>query len=266
VPFDWAGQVSGVVAMGGLTYGAIEAGAVGFTAPAVIVAFVIAVVSIVAFLVAQARLAHPMVPLELFRSRNVTTTVAIGFAFMVGYYGLPFVMSLYLQQVRGHSPLITGVVFLPMMWIGLLLTPFAPRIADRLGQRILITTGLVSMCAGLVVLALVPAATPAWVLALVMVLVGIAGPFVMPTVSAVLLNSVPGRRAGTTSGVFNTSRQVGGALAVAVFGALLAQPGAFLHGLRVSLLIAAGVAAATAVASLALRPPGHQSTTQRKRS
>jgi sugar phosphate permease len=76
----------------------------------------------------------------------------------------------------------------------------------------------------------------------------------MPPLTAVLLNDVPGHRAGTASGVFNTSRQLGGALAIAVFGALLAQPDTFLHGLRTSLLIAAVVALAAAASSLLLQP------------
>ena len=59
-----------------------------------------------------------MVPLDLFRRRNVTVTIAVGFAFVVGYYGLPFVMSLYLQQTRHLSAFQTGLVFLPMMLIG----------------------------------------------------------------------------------------------------------------------------------------------------
>ncbi len=88
-----------------------------------------------------------------------------------------------------------------------------------------------------------------------MILVGVAGPLVIPPVTAVLLNSVPDHRAGTASGVFNTSRQVGGALAVAVFGALLAHPGTFMAGLRTSLLLAAGIALTAAAASRLLRPP-----------
>lgn len=120
----------------------------------------------------------------------------------------------------------------------------------------LVTGGLVLMTAGLVILAVVPSSTPIWALAVLMVLVGPAGPLVMPPVTAVLLNSVPGHRAGTASGVFNTSRQVGGALAVTVFGALLAQPATFMQGLRTSLLLAAGVALAAATASRLLKPPG----------
>ena len=97
-----------------------------------------------------------MVPLSLFRSRTVTVAVVVGFAFVVGYYGLPFVMSLYLQQLRGLSPLATGVAFLPMMLIGAVLTPFSARIAERLGARTVITTGLAVITAGLTVLAVRP--------------------------------------------------------------------------------------------------------------
>ena len=254
-PFDWAGQVTAVLAMGGLTFGVIEAGAGGFAAPQVLSAFAVAVVALAAFLAAEARVAHPMVPLDLFRSRTVSVANAVGFAFIVGYYGLPFVMSLYLQQLRGVSSLGTGLAFLPMMLIGAALTPFSARIAERLGARILITGGLVLMTAGLVTLAVLPASSPVWVLAALMALVGLSGPLVMPPMTAVLLNSVPEDRAGTTSGVFNTSRQIGGALAVAVFGALLAQPGTFLAGLRTSLLLAAAVGLAAAASTLLLNRP-----------
>jgi DHA2 family methylenomycin A resistance protein-like MFS transporter len=257
VPFDWIGQVTAVLAMAGLTYGAIEAGPAGLTTPQVVTAFAVAVVALAAFLAAQARGAHPMVPLDLFRSRTVSVAVAVGFAFIVGYYGLPFVMSLYLQQLRGLSPLATGLAFLPMMLIGAALTPFSARLAERLGARVLITGGLVLMTAGLAVIAVIAPSMPIWALAGLMVLVGLAGPMVSPPVTAVLLNSVPGHQAGVASGVFNTSRQVGGALAVAVFGALLAQPATFTQGLRTSLLLAAGVALAAATACrLPRRPRG----------
>jgi EmrB/QacA subfamily drug resistance transporter len=254
VPFDWAGQVTAVLAVGGLTYGAIEAGAAGFTAPRVVAAFVVAVVALAAFLAAQACGPHPMAPLDLFRSRTVAVPVAVGFAFIVGYYGLPFVMSLYLQQLRGLSPLGTGAAFLPMMLAGAALTPCSARMAEKLGARMLITAGLIFMTAGLAILAVLPSSAPVWALAGLMVLVGLAGPLVMPPLTAVLLNSVPAHRAGTASGVFNTSRQVGGALAVAVFGTLLANRATFLHGVRASLLIAAVVVLGAAAASLLLTP------------
>jgi MFS transporter, DHA2 family, methylenomycin A resistance protein len=252
VPFDWAGQAAAVLAMGGLIYGAIEAGAAGITAPRVLAAFAVAAAAGITFGVLQARGRHPMMPLDLFRSRTVCMTVAAGFAFMVGYYGLPFVMSLYLQELRGLSALDTGIAFLPMMLIGAVLTPLTARIAERFGARTLITTGLACMTAGLAAISLMPGSAPVAVLAVLMMLVGLAGPLVMPPVIALLLHAVPARRAGVASGILNTSRQAGGALAIAVFGALLASPATFLHGLRASLLIAAGITAATAAISLPL--------------
>jgi hypothetical protein len=114
--------VSTVLAMGGLTYGAIEAGAAGINSPRVLAALVVAVAALAVFVGAQARGSHPMVPLDLLRSRTVVIILAIGFAFMVGYYVLPFVFGLYLKQMRGLSSLGVGVVFLPMVLIGTALT------------------------------------------------------------------------------------------------------------------------------------------------
>jgi MFS family permease len=243
VPFDGAGQIAAVLAMGALTYGTIEAGEAGLAAPRVVAAFVVTAVALAAFAVAHARGAHPMVPRGLFRERAVTAAVAVGFAFVVGYYGVPFVMSLYLQSLRGLSPLATGAAFVPMMLAGACLTPASPRLAERVGARVLIASGLVLMAAGLVGLGIVAARpAPVWVLVLLMIPVGLAGP----------LDSVPADQAGTASGVFNTSRQVGVALAVAVFGALLAHRATFLGGLRLSLLLGAGTALAAALAGLLL--------------
>jgi MFS transporter, DHA2 family, methylenomycin A resistance protein len=264
VPFDWAGQAAAVLAMGGLTYGAIETGAAGIAAPRVLAAFTVAVVALITFGVLQARGRHPMVPLDLFASRTVRMAVVAGFAFMVGYYGLPFVMSLYLQQVRGLSALATGIAFLPMMLIGAILTPFTARLAERLGARALITTGLICMTAGLVTISLVPGTAPVAVLSALTILVGLAGPLVMPPVMALLLQAVPARQAGVASGVLNTSRQVGGALAIAVFGALLADRAEFLHGLRVSLLIAAAVVLAAVTLGRLLQAGQPQVTAKRR--
>jgi MFS transporter, DHA2 family, methylenomycin A resistance protein len=252
VPFDWIGQITAVVAMTSLIFGAIEAGSAGLTDPKVLIAFLIAVLSVLAFVVAQGRVQHPMVPLGLFRSRTFPIALGTGFAFMVGYYGLPFVVSLYLQGERGLTSLETGIVFLPMMLIGLALTPFSARIVERFGARIPICTGLLAMTIGLATFALLPVTTSLWALSLVMVLVGLGGPLTMPPMTAVLLNHVPAESTGVASGVFNTSRQLGGAMAVAVFGALLANSSTFINGLRDSLLLAAAVLLLTAIASLRL--------------
>jgi len=255
-PFDGAGQATAVLAMCALTYGAIEAGAVGFTAPRVVCALAVAAAALAMFLTAQARGAHPMMPPSLLRSRSVAIPVAVGFAFIVGYYGLIFVFSLYLQQVRGLSPLGAGLVFAPMTVLVAILNPAAARIAARFGPRLTISAGQFLMGAGLLVLCAVPAGTPTWALSLLLIPVGLGGPLSIPPATALLLDAVPAARAGTASGVLNTCRQLGGALAVAVFGALVADRATFVHGLRVSLLIAAALPLAAMAASLLL-PRAH---------
>ncbi|MQY22723.1 MFS transporter [Nocardia macrotermitis] len=248
VPFDPVGQLTGVVAMSAATFAAIEAGARGFGSATVLSAFGLAVAALAGFVVAQRRVAHPMLPRGLFASRAVVITVVTGFAFMVGYYGLPFVISLFLQQHRGLSALHTGLVFVPMMLVGAALTPLSARFP----RKPIIVIGLALMAIGLAVLGFTAASMPLWVLAGLMMLVGLGGPTVSPPATAVLLDAVPARQAGVASGVFNTSRQLGGALAVAVFGGLLTHPDTFAAGVRTSLLIAAVVLAATAVLALFL--------------
>jgi DHA2 family methylenomycin A resistance protein-like MFS transporter len=147
-----------------------------------------------------------------------------------------------------------------MMVTGAALTPFSARFAERLSAQRVITAGLGVMAAGLAIVGCVAASTPVWALAALMMPAGLAGPLVIPPITAVLLNSVPDHQTGTASGVFNTSRQVGGALAIAVFGALLAGQEGLTSGLRVSLLIAAGVATAAGAASTLLRPGHHHRT------
>jgi hypothetical protein len=102
-PFDAMGQAMAVLAMGALIYGAIEAGVLGLGAAPVWSAFVLALLALIAFVWSQRRGAHPMVPAGLLAPRNARISMAVGFTFMVGYFGLPFVMSLYLQQQRGLS-------------------------------------------------------------------------------------------------------------------------------------------------------------------
>ena len=101
--------------------------------------------------------------------------------------------------------------------------------------------------------------------AVLMLPVGLAGPLVLPPITALLLNSVPDGVAGTASGVFNTSRQLGGALAIAVFGALLAQPAGLAHGVRGTSLAIAAAVAHPSPPPPAASSPHRQTTTNRGR-
>ena len=102
VPFDWTGQICAVLALAALTYGVIEGGEQGYGSTPILAAFAVAVAASAAFLATQAQGRHPMVPLELFRSRAVAILLAAVFIGMVGFYGTVFLQSLYFQQLRGE--------------------------------------------------------------------------------------------------------------------------------------------------------------------
>ncbi|MER5180984.1 MFS transporter [Streptomyces sp. NPDC002896] len=253
MPFDWTGQVAAVASMGALTYAVIEAGADGFGTARVLIGFALAIVAAGVYLVAQARGRHPMTPLPLLRSRTMSLSVAIGFALNVGFYGMIFLLGLYLQQVHGLSALATGVAFLPMTVLTSFMAPVAARLATRFGARMPVITGQCLMAAGLLAMVALPAGVPVWLSVVLMVPVGAGGAMAVTALTALLLENVPAKRAGVASGVLNAARQLGGALAVAVFGALVADRAGFVSGLHTSLLIAAATVAVSVVATVLLR-------------
>ncbi|UNZ22267.1 MFS transporter [Streptomyces sp. 891-h] len=259
---DITGQVTAVVAMGALIYGVIEGGDKGFGQPLVMASLLVALVAAVAFLTAQARGAHPMLPLQLFRSRVVAVSLVIGFMLNAAYYGGVFIFSLYLQQERGQSALHAGVLFIPMTALVALVNLASAKLAALFGPRVPMVAGQLIGAAGLLALLTVGPHTHVWTLAALMVPVGLGGALTIPALTAMLLDTVPANRAGTASALLNTGRQVGGAIAVAVFGALLAGADTFLTGMRWSMLIAAAGLVLTAATTLTLPRRGRHQTAE----
>ncbi|MFF9478668.1 MFS transporter [Streptomyces sp. NPDC014733] len=255
---DTAGQLTAVLAMGALTYGVIEGGDQGFGRPLVVASLLVAVAAATAFGVTQAKGAHPMLPPALFRSRTVVVSLAVGFMLNAAYYGGVFVFSLFLQQERGQSVLHAGLLFLPMTALVAVVNLASAKLAARFGPRTPMVAGQLVGAAGLLALLTVGPHTGVWVVAALMVPVGLGGALTVPALTAMLLDAVPGDRAGTASAVLNTARQTGGAIAVAVFGALLAGADTFLTGMRWSMLLAAAGLIPAAGATLLLGRGGHR--------
>ncbi|MFJ8825328.1 MFS transporter [Streptomyces sp. NPDC102467] len=255
---DIVGQVTAVSAMGGLTYGVIEGGAEGFGRPAAVASLLVAAVCAAGFLAAQTRGAHPMLPLPLFRSRVVAVSLLMGFMLNAAYYGGVFVFSLYLQQERGQSALRAGLMFIPMTALVAVVNLASAKLAARFGPRVPMVAGQLVGTAGLLALTSVGVHTDVWAVALLMVPVGLGGALAVPALTAMLLDVVPADRAGTAGAVLNTARQVGGAIAVAVYGALLTGADTFLAGMRWSVLLAAAGLALTAGATLTLPRARHR--------
>ncbi|MFI9230900.1 MFS transporter [Streptomyces rimosus] len=220
----------------------------------------VAVVAAGLFLATQARGAHPMLPLPLFRSRVVAVSLVVGFMLNAAYYGGVFVFSLYLQQQRGQSALHAGMLFIPMTALVAVVNLASAKLAARFGPRVPMVAGQLVGAAGSLALLTVSLHTHVGTVAALMVPVDLGGALAVPALTALLLDAVPADRAGTASAVLNTARQVGGAIAVAVFGALLAGADTFLSGMRWSMLLAVAGLLLTAGAAATLPRAGLRPT------
>ncbi|ATL26054.1 MFS transporter [Streptomyces formicae] len=251
VAFDLPGQLTAVLTLAALTFAVIEGGHDGFTGT-VLAATVLAVLSAAGFVAVEARRRNPMLPLELFRLRGVTVPVISGFALNAAFYGGVFVLSLFFQEQRGQSALSAGLMFVPMALITANVNYLSPRAVTRFGRRPVVIAGLLIVALGCAVLLPVDPGTPPWVTALLMIPLGIGGSLAMPALTSLMLDSVAAERAGTAAALLNTSRQTGGAVSIAAFGALLA--GDFTTGMRESLLAAACLLVIMALGAGALLP------------
>ena len=201
-----------------------------------------------------------MVPLGLFRSRTVTVCVAIGFAVNVAFYGVIFVLSPYFQRVLGESAVTAGLEFLPMTALLPVANLASARLGARFGPDAAIRAGLLVSVLGLVALLAVGTRPDQVLLTAALVPAGTGLGLAVPSVIIVLLEAIPADQAGMAAGLLNSSRQVGGTLAVAVFGAMISHRASFLPGMRGSLLIAVVVLFAAAAAAFTLprpRQPAH---------
>jgi len=252
-PLDPYGQLTAMVALAALTFGVIDGGENGFGEPAVLGCLGLAAVATAAFVMIEARTAAPMVPLDLFRSRTVTVSVVIGFAVNAAFYGSVFVLSLFFQDVLNLSAMAAGLMFLPMMAVIAAANLASARAAARFGPRMPIAVGQAIFALAMVGLLWMDEGTSRPVIAAMLIPAGLGLGFVVPSLTAVMLNDIAADRAGMAAGILNSFRQTGGALAVAVFGALVADRGEFIAGLRVALCVAAVLLVATTTAALMLR-------------
>ncbi|MGH3097245.1 MAG: MFS transporter [Streptosporangiales bacterium] len=249
---DVPGILIGAALLLVVTFAFVRAGHAG-VGPPVIAAAVAAVCLLAVFVVIERSRTHPVVPLALFRRPVFSTANAVAGAMNLGTLGTLFVLTLYLQDVVGYSALFAGIALVPAFLPLTLLGPPAGRLTARLGSRWPMTAGLLTAAAGVGLLALLRADSSYLVLLPALLLWGIGLGLLTPAVVAAAIGAVPADRAGLASAVNNTARQACGAVGIAAFGAIAGRPGsaAFLPGLHVVVLVAAGLFIAGAAATLA---------------
>jgi EmrB/QacA subfamily drug resistance transporter len=220
---DVPGQVLVIVLLGSLTYAVIEGPAAGWASASTLALFVVAAASAIAFVVVERRLREPLLELRFFRSPMFTGAAVIAVLAFTVLSGFLFVATLYLQQVRGDSPLRAGLELLPATAVMALAALVAGQVTGRRGPRIpLFASGLL-IAAGAAVLLAMSESTPYWVLAVAFALMGAGQGLVNPPVTNAGVSGMPPAQAGVAGAVISSTRQFGNVLGVAVMGAMLAS-------------------------------------------
>ncbi|MCC6224490.1 MAG: MFS transporter [Thermoleophilia bacterium] len=261
---DLPGLLASGAGLFALTFALIEANRYGWTSPAILGLFAGSAAALAGFILIERRRRAPMLDLSLFRSSTFTGGNIVAFLVTLAMFGVFFFMSLFVQQVLDYSPVQAGAIFLPMTVLIILIAPPAGKLSDSVGSRWLMAGGLALVAISLVLFSLLGVASDFWDMLPALLVGGVGMASVMTPMSAAVMGAVPVAKAGVASGVLNTSRQIGGALGIAMMGAILssrqasslaggvAPEQAFVDGFRLALLVAAAVAFAGALTAAAL--------------
>jgi len=220
---DPVGALFSVIALASLLYAIIEAPVKGWGSPSTVVGFALFAVFAVAFVLWERHSDAPMLPMDLFSNRRFSvgaTTITLTFFCM---FGLFFVLTQYLQFVLGYSPFNAGLATLPLAAMLIIFAPRSAGFVARWGQARVQAFGLTMVAIGLLVVStLTPTSNYGWV-ALALVIMGIGMACTTAPATNAIVSSVPLSKSGVGSAVNDTTREVGGALGIAVLGSIVSS-------------------------------------------
>jgi EmrB/QacA subfamily drug resistance transporter len=219
-PLDPVGALLSVVGLSSLIFAIIQGPEDGWTSGTIVVAFAVAIATLGLFLWWEQRSEHPMLPLWLFRDRRFATgsgVITLAFFVMFGFF---FLMTQYLQFGKDYSPLAAGAASLPLALMFVVFSPRSAALADRYGAGKVMAFGLVLVAAGFGVLAGISVDTPYLVIGGAFALLGIGMSFTAAPATGEIMTSVPLSKAGVGSAVNDTTRELGGALGIALLGSI----------------------------------------------
>jgi EmrB/QacA subfamily drug resistance transporter len=259
---DVLGAVLATVGLAGLCYGLIEGPVLGWSSPVVLVALVLGVGGLVIFILVEARVPQPLLPLSLFRSRQFAAANLVTLVVYGALGGGLFLLPIELQQVAHYSPLQAGTALLPITFIMLFLSARSGALASRIGPWLQMSVGPLIVAAGLALLARVDASGGYFFEVLPAVVVfGLGLAVTVAPLTSTVLDAAPTEEAGVASAVNNDVARAASLLAVAVLPAAAGITGAtYLHpdqlseGFRHAVLMAAALCAAGGlIAALTIR-------------
>jgi len=220
---DPIGAALSIVGLSGVLYGIIEGPTHGWTAPATLGTLLggLAVLGLFGFW--ELRTAHPMLDLRFFKNPTFSSAAAAINLVFFAMFGTFFLLTQHLQLVLGYSALEAGVRMLPMPFTMMVAAPSSAKFVEKFGNRKVVSTGLLILGLGLLLLAQSDVDTPYWHLVVSIVTMALGMGLSMAPSTTGIMASLPLRKAGVGSAVNDTTRELGGALGVAVLGSLLAS-------------------------------------------
>jgi EmrB/QacA subfamily drug resistance transporter len=256
---DWPGLGALSVGLTAVVLALVQADA--WSAKAVVALTAIGLLALVAFWTIEHRTRAPIVEFALFRNRPYFGASAAAFALVGSYWAVMFFQPQYLQDVRGHSPILSGLMILPVTVPMIFISPFSGRLIERFGARHLMTTGMACGLAGLLVLTRLQGDSSYLLLLAGYLLFGIALGLVYAPMSTAAMAAMPPDKAGIASGVLAMDRVLAGAVALAatgaVFHALLGDGHSFATSVAGSTWVAVALTAiGTALTWAYVRDPG----------
>ena len=217
---DPVGALLSLVGLGALIFAIIEGGEDGWTAAPVVVAAVVAIVALVSFIRWELRSPHPMLPLSLFRDRRFSIgsgVITVAFFVMFGFFVLA---TQYLQFARGYSPLEAGLATLPLAVAFVAISPRSAALAERFGAGRVMAFGFVVVAAGFALLAQLDTDTSYLVIGASFFILGSGMSLTAAPATTEIMSAVPLSKLGVGSAVNDTTREVGGALGIAILGSI----------------------------------------------
>lgn len=256
---DLVGAALASAGLFGVVFGVVRGNSHGWTSTSVLAGIVGGAMLLIAFLVYESRATAPMLPLHFFRNRSFSAVNGASLLFSFGMFGAIFLLAQSLQVVQGYSPLQAGLRTLPWTGMPILLAPIVGPLADRIGGRPLIATGLAMMAGGLAWITVVLSPTvPYAELVPAFVLAGAGMSMFFVPVGTVVLGAVRADQQGLASGANNAIRELGGVFGVAVLSSVfsangsLINPDSFMDGLRPAVTVGAVIVALGAIVSLGI--------------
>lgn len=220
-PIDWLGGVLSTIGILGLVYGIIEAPSHGIFAGDVLAALIVGVLGIASFVWWQLRTEHPMLDMKLFSKPAVSVSALSVTLVFFALMGIFFSMSQLFQLVMGYGAFESSLRTLPLMMLMMLASPFVPNIVKKFGTRWTVTTGLVLVATAFVIMSQWPT-IPSYAQIIASMAVMMSGmALTMTPATTMMMSAVPRNRAGMGSAMNDTTRELGGALGVAVLGSVL---------------------------------------------